>query len=44
MLVIGDREVEVGQLAVRMRSGEDLGAISVESFTKRIQEEIRRHE
>jgi threonyl-tRNA synthetase len=44
MLVIGDREVEGGQLAVRLRSGEDLGAISVESFKERILEEIRSHE
>jgi threonyl-tRNA synthetase len=44
MLVIGDREIEEGQLAVRMRSGDDLGAISVESFKERILGEVRRHE
>jgi threonyl-tRNA synthetase len=32
MLVVGDREVEAGAVAVRLRSGEDLGAMSVEDF------------
>ena len=44
MLVIGDREVEAGQLAVRLRSGEDLGALSVEAFRERALSEVRRHE
>jgi threonyl-tRNA synthetase len=32
MLVIGDREQEAGQVAVRLRSGEDLGAMEVGAF------------
>jgi threonyl-tRNA synthetase len=32
MLVIGDREMEAGQVALRMRSGEDRGAIAVDEF------------
>ncbi|TFH34714.1 MAG: threonine--tRNA ligase, partial [Anaerolineales bacterium] len=44
MLVIGDREIEAGQLAVRLRAGDDLGAISVESFIERVEAEIRGHE
>jgi threonyl-tRNA synthetase len=32
MLVIGDREQEAGQVAVRLRSGEDLGAMDVGAF------------
>jgi len=32
MLVIGDREVEDGTVSVRLRSGEDLGAMPVEAF------------
>jgi threonyl-tRNA synthetase len=44
MLVVGDREAEAEQLAVRLRSGEDLGAIGVESFIDRINGEILRHE
>jgi threonyl-tRNA synthetase len=44
MLVVGDREAEAEQLAVRLRSGEDLGAIGVESFIDRVNGEILRHE
>jgi threonyl-tRNA synthetase len=40
MLVMGDREVERGAVAVRLRSGEDLGAISVEEFLDRTQRQI----
>jgi threonyl-tRNA synthetase len=32
MLVIGKREAEEGAVAVRLRSGEDLGAMSVDTF------------
>jgi threonyl-tRNA synthetase len=32
LLVVGDREVESGTVAVRTRSGEDLGAMTVEAF------------
>ena len=32
MLIIGDREVEDGQIALRMRSGARPGAMSVEDF------------
>jgi threonyl-tRNA synthetase len=35
MLVIGDREVESGAVAVRLRSGENLGAQSVPDFLAR---------
>ncbi len=34
MLVIGKREEEAGMVAVRLRSGEDLGAMSVADFLK----------
>jgi threonyl-tRNA synthetase len=44
MLVVGDREAEAEQMAVRLRSGEDLGAIGVESFIDRVSGEILRHE
>ncbi len=36
MLVVGDREAEAEQVAVRMRSGEDLGALSIEAFLERL--------
>jgi threonyl-tRNA synthetase len=32
MLVVGDREQEAGAVAVRLRSGEDLKAKTVEEF------------
>jgi threonyl-tRNA synthetase len=32
MLVVGGREAESGQVAVRERSGQDLGAMTVEAF------------
>ena len=44
MLVVGDREAEAGQVAVRLRSEEDLGAMSVEGFLSRAQTEIRAHD
>ncbi len=34
MLVIGKREVEAGAVAVRLRSGEDLGAMPVAQFAE----------
>lgn len=36
MLVVGDREQETGTVALRKRSGDDLGAMPVEAFIKRI--------
>ncbi len=41
MLVVGDKEAENGQVAVRTRRGGDEGAMRVEDFTARILEEIR---
>ena len=35
MLVIGDRETEAGAAAVRLRSGDDLGAIPVDEIVVR---------
>lgn len=40
MLVMGDREVEQGLVAVRMRSGQDLGTQSVDEFLTMAQEAI----
>jgi threonyl-tRNA synthetase len=37
MLVIGKREAEAGAVAVRLRSGEDLGAMPVEQFIQLVQ-------
>lgn len=43
MLVVGDREAEAEQVAVRMRSGEDLGALSIEAFLERLTVEVLEH-
>ncbi|KFL36694.1 threonine--tRNA ligase [Arenimonas donghaensis] len=39
LLVVGDREKENGMIAVRTRSGEDLGTMKVEDFLARLNEE-----
>jgi len=41
MLVLGDREAAEGAVAVRLRSGEDLGAMPLEAFVDRAVEEVR---
>ena len=40
MLVIGDKEVESGELAVRSRANGDLGSMSVDGFLSMIKEKI----
>jgi threonyl-tRNA synthetase len=40
-LVVGDKEMQAGTVAVRTRSGEDLGAMALEAFTARLQAEAR---
>ena len=40
LLVVGDREMEQGSVAVRTRKGEDLGSISVEAFASQMNEEV----
>ncbi len=42
LLVVGDREMEEGTVAVRTRSGEDLGSMTVEAFAQRMRDEISR--
>jgi len=39
MLVVGEREAAEGKVAVRLRSGKDLGPMPLESFIARIKEE-----
>lgn len=41
MLVVGDREVAEGKIAVRSRSAGDMGARAVQDFVDRAREEIR---
>ena len=38
-LVVGDKEKQAGTVAVRTRSGEDLGAMSLAAFIERLQNE-----
>ena len=40
MLVIGDREIEAGAAAVRLRTGDDLGAVPVDEIVARIAGEV----
>jgi threonyl-tRNA synthetase len=39
-LVVGDKEVQAGAVAVRTRGGEDLGAMPVDSLIARLQSEL----
>jgi threonyl-tRNA synthetase len=43
MLVVGDQEVEAGQVAPRLRSGEKLAPMPVADFIARAQKEIKNH-
>ena len=40
LLVVGDKEMQVGCVAVRTRTGEDLGAMPIEAFIERIKSDI----
>jgi threonyl-tRNA synthetase len=42
MLVVGAREQEAGTVAVRLRSGEDLGSMALDAFTARALPIVRR--
>jgi len=40
-LVVGDKELQAETVAVRTRSGEDLGAMTLEAFTARLHAEAK---
>lgn len=42
LAIMGDREIRDGTVAVRTRSGEDLGATSLEQFSRKLKDEIER--
>jgi threonyl-tRNA synthetase len=42
LLVVGDREVEKGSVAVRTREGEDLGSMALEDFAERLAADVER--
>ena len=41
LLVVGDKEMEAGEIAIRTRSGEDLGKMSVDDFIAKLSEEVK---
>jgi threonyl-tRNA synthetase len=43
MLVVGDKEVESMQVSLRLRSGENLGAIDLDEFLSKALKEIKDH-
>jgi threonyl-tRNA synthetase len=40
LLVVGDREMEQGSLAVRTRKGEDLGSMPLQEFIAKVAAEV----
>jgi threonyl-tRNA synthetase len=42
MLVVGDKEIEANTVNVRLRSGENLGALPVAELISRMEEEVRK--
>jgi threonyl-tRNA synthetase len=43
MLIVGDREAQAGEVSVRLRTEENLGAMPVDQFLDRALEEIENH-
>ena len=41
MLIVGDKEQEAGEVGVRDRKQGDLGAMNLEDFVSKIEEEIK---
>ncbi|OGO08652.1 MAG: hypothetical protein A3K46_07155 [Chloroflexi bacterium RBG_13_60_9] len=44
MLVMGDKEAAAGAVAVRLRSGEDKGAMPVEKFLEMVKQAVESKE
>ncbi len=44
LLVVGDKEMEAGEIAIRTRSGEDLGKMSVDDFIAKLSEEVKKRQ
>jgi threonyl-tRNA synthetase len=42
LLVVGDREVENGQVAVRARNGDDLGTMTIDEFGDLLAENVEK--
>jgi len=41
MLVVGDRDIEAGAVSVRLRTGEDLGAMAVDAFVDLLEGQVK---
>jgi threonyl-tRNA synthetase len=41
LLIVGEKEMEAGQVAVRTRKGEDLGSMSIKSLIDRLNQEVQ---
>ena len=41
LLVVGDKEMESGSVAVRTREGQDLGSLKLEDFARRLEAEVQ---
>jgi threonyl-tRNA synthetase len=41
LLVVGDKEMEAGEISIRTRSGEDLGTMSVDDFIANLSDEVK---
>ena len=42
LLVVGDKEVEAGTVAVRTRGGEDLGTMTFDDFSSHLSQDVER--
>ena len=42
LLVVGDREVEKGQVALRARNGDDLGTMTIDEFGRLLAENVEK--
>jgi threonyl-tRNA synthetase len=42
-VILGDQELQARQVAVRTRTGEDLGAMPLETFVSRLDREAKAH-
>jgi threonyl-tRNA synthetase len=40
VLVVGDKEIEAGEIAVRSRKGDDLGKMSIDEFIAHANAEV----
>ena len=42
LIVVGDREVKNGEIAVRARNRDDLGSMSIEDFSRLLQIDVEK--